>query len=110
MVFNDYKRKQYLHTFSTALVTGSLDLDVQPAHSIGKDLSHSLSVDYVAFAETSRIPLTCLQGIWNKPAEILDTEGAIVPAPGCDVGAKLVLRGKNHTLLHQRNLTCLLVT
>ena len=91
------QRKQYLHTFSTALVTGSLDLDVQPANSIGKDLSLSLSIDYVAFAETSRVPLTCLQGIWNKPAEILDTEGAIVPAPGCDAGAKFVLREKKTT-------------
>jgi len=47
------QRKQYLHTFSTALVTGSLDHGVQPANSIGKDPSHFLSVDYVAFAETS---------------------------------------------------------
>ena len=33
----------------------------------------------------------CLQGIWNKAAELLTTEGAIVPAPGCDNGAKFVL-------------------
>ena len=95
------QRKQYLHKFSTALVTGSLDFDEQPANSIGKDSSHSLSVDYVAFAKTSRIPLTCLQGIWNKAAELLATEGAIAPAPGCDAGAKFVLsyRGKKPHLV-----------
>ena len=100
------QRKQYLHKFTTALVAGSSEPDndiTQCTISFGRDrsLSSSLSVDYTAFAETSRIPLTCLQGIWNKAAELIATEGAIVPAPGCDDGAKFVLsyRGKKPHLV-----------
>ena len=38
--------------------------------------------------KTSRIPLTCLQGIWNKAAELLAMEGAI---PGCDALADVLI-------------------
>ena len=99
------QREHHLHKFSTAPVTGSEPNNdiMQSTISFGQDqlLSSSMSVDYTAFAETSCIPLTCLQGIWNKAAELLATEGAILPAPGCDAGAKFVLsyRGKKPHLV-----------
>ena len=49
-----------------------------------------MSVNFMSLAST-RIPLNCLQGIWNKAAELLKTDNAIVTAPGSDNGAKFVL-------------------
>ena len=49
---------------------------------LGRDLScaTSLAVDVHDVANSVRIPLNSLEGIWKKAAELLKTEGAIVPA------------------------------
>ena len=43
-----------------------------------------------------RIPLNSLEGIWNKAAQLLKTEGSIVPAPGVGDDAKFVLSYSGH--------------
>ena len=45
-------------------------------------LASSLSVSVDQFSDSVRAPRNCLEGIWSKAAELLRTEGAIVPAPG----------------------------
>ncbi len=60
---------------------------------LGRDtsLSSSLSVPISTFANAVRVPRNCLEGIWNKAAELLKTNDAIVPAPGVGADAKFVL-------------------
>lgn len=55
-----------------------------------------------------RIPLNCLQGIWNKAAELLKTEDAIVTASGSDNGGKFVLRyrGSKPHFVKQEVVVC----
>ena len=64
-----------------------------PSICVGQDqsLSSSLSVDFRSLRDCTRVPLNYLQGIWNKAAELLKTDNAIVAAPGSDNGAKFVL-------------------
>ena len=50
-----------------------------------------MAVDVKAVADSVRVPLNCLEGIWSKAAELLNTPDAIVPAPGVGPGAKFVL-------------------
>ena len=88
------QREQHIHKFSVASVMDISQCEGD-AHSIciGQDqsLSSSLSVDFSALTDCTRVPLNCLQGIWNKAAELLKTDNAIVAAPGSDNGAKFVL-------------------
>ena len=42
----------------------------------------SLSVSCEDFVKDVNIPLKCLEGIWEKATQLLNTDGAIVPAPG----------------------------
>ena len=51
----------------------------------------TLSVSVHDVADDVRIPLTCLEGIWSKAAELLLTEETIVSAPGVGDSAKFVL-------------------
>ena len=48
-------------------------------------------MDFRSLTDCTRFPLNCLQGIWNKAAELLKTDNAIVAAPGSDNGTKFVL-------------------
>ena len=88
------QREQHLQKFSTASVEviSRGEGDAATPICVGQDqsLSLSLSVNFMSLAST-RIPLNCLQGIWNKAAELLKTDNAIVTAPGSDNGAKFVL-------------------
>lgn len=53
------------------------------------------------FADAVRVPQNYLEGIWNKAAELLKTDDAIVPAPGIGADAKFILsyRGKRPHLV-----------
>ena len=66
---------------------------VNPSPSTSERLSSGtvLSVDVHELASEVTIPLTYLQGIWTKATELLSTAGSMVPTPGCDSGARLVL-------------------
>jgi len=92
---NTSQRELHLRKFSNALVcdTSSLPDDDMSEHSeqtIGRDLTlaSSLSVSVDAVAGSVRVPLNCLEGIWNKAAELLKTDDAIVSAPGVGKEAK----------------------
>lgn len=92
------QREQHIRKFSNVSVS-----DVSPGDLSGGTLSDSaclgrvlspvstLSVSVHDVADAVRIPLTCLEGIWNKAAELLKAEEAIVSAPGVGDGAKFVL-------------------
>ena len=42
-------------------------------------------------SEQVNIPLNCLEGVWAKASELVNTSNAIVPAPGQDPEARMVL-------------------
>ena len=88
--------EQHLKKFASASVTevsspGDLDTAVLSEY-LGRDLTlaSSLLVDVNTVACHGQIPLTCLEGIWSKAAELLKTDGAIVSAPGVSSGCKFV--------------------
>ena len=51
----------------------------------------SLSVDFDSAATQVSIPSQCLQGIWTKASQLIKDKSAIVPAPGQEPEAKMVL-------------------
>ena len=42
----------------------------------------SLSVAVEEFAGDVRVLITCLEGIWSKAVDLLNTKGAVVSTPG----------------------------
>ncbi len=107
-VMSTAQREQHLKRFAGASLSDIVQSDGETRGStapicFGRDstFSSSLSVDIHTFADAVRVPLNCLQGIWNKAAELLKTDAAIVPAPGVGDDAKFVLsyRGKRPHLV-----------
>ena len=68
---------------------GSSDSDPTPGQS--SNATHLMSVSLEDAVQKVNVPLKCLEGIWNKASQLIDTENAIVPAPGQDPEAKMVL-------------------
>ena len=111
-IMSTSQRELHLKKFSNTTVceTSSLSddtLDQSLTTCLGRDLTpaSSLSVSIDALAGSVRIPLNCLEGIWNKAAELLKTDGAIVSAPGVGTGAKYVLsytRQKPHLVVPKK--------
>ena len=88
------QQRKHLDRIAHASVTDLGDTSiVNPFPSTSERMlsGTSLSVDVHELASEVTIPLTCLQGIWTKATELLSTAGSMVPAPGCDSGARLVL-------------------
>lgn len=59
---------------------------------LGLSCATSLAVDVHNVAECVCIPLNSLEGIWKKAAELLKTEGAIVPAPSVGDDEKICFK------------------
>ena len=53
--------------------------------------SSRISVSVESAAESINVPLTCLEGIWKKAADLLMDQTAMAPAPGQSIEAKMVL-------------------
>ncbi len=51
----------------------------------------SLSIDVQSVSEAVTIPLPCLQGVWKKATELLNTPNAITLAPGHPEEARMVM-------------------
>ena len=59
---------------------------------IANDVSQlSLSLDVSSVSEGITVPLPCLQGIWKKATDLLNTPHAIISAPGHPEEAKMVM-------------------
>lgn len=91
------QRDQHLKKFSNATLSDAVSpcdmSQVSRGNTIEQDpqLASSLTVDVKAVADSVRIPLNCLEGIWSKASELLKTPGAIVSAPGVSGDARFVL-------------------
>jgi hypothetical protein len=83
---------------------GALDLCPKPAELTSLQLSShsnedssvqistsSLSVDVSTAATLVNIPISCLEGMWIKAKRLMETDGAIAPAPGQPSEARMVL-------------------
>lgn len=90
MVCNE--RMQHLKKFhALALKSGIVPVAESGSSSIEtsnismhKSAHSHLSLDTSVLAGASKLPLSMLEGIWKKAAELLKTDGAVVPAPGMD--------------------------
>ena len=95
------QREHHLKKFANAALSDAIpsndlsqscDVDDTQSSCLGRDITaSSLSMDAKAVADSVRIPLNCLEGIWSKAAELLRTKDSIVSAPGVGLGAKFVL-------------------
>ena len=78
---------------------------------IGRDVSISstLSVQVDTFACQVRVPRNCLEGIWNKAAELLKTKDAIAKLLVLATTANLflVIAERGHILWYQKKETLL---
>ena len=90
------QRQAHLRKVATASVntsTSDISDDVTETggdSSLTKDVSPlSLSLDVSSVSEGIAVPLPCLQGIWNKATELLNTPHAVTSAPWAS------RRGKN---------------
>ena len=88
---NGKQRELHLKKFAGASLSDIPESDAEIR--IGRDVSISstLSVQVDTFACQVRVPRNCLEGIWNKAAELLKTKDAIVKAPGFSDDSKFVL-------------------
>lgn len=77
------QRTTHLNKFAGASLIDIAESEVNEIR-IGRDvtISSTLSVQLDTFASEVRVPRTCLEGIWNKAAELLKTKDAIAQAPG----------------------------
>ena len=96
------QREQHLKKIANASVTcsDSFSSETSVATSI------CISVDVTTLAGTVRTPLTCLEGIWKKAADLLKTKDAIVPAPGVSGNAKYVMsytRQRPHLVVSKKD-------
>lgn len=91
------QRGKHLNKFANAtlqdIASACSDADTSLTSSLvyGREIDGSLSLSVEDFSASVRVPKNCLEGIWCKAAELLKSNGAIVPAPGGAAGAKSVL-------------------
>lgn len=78
---NSKQREMHLKKFAGASLNDIPECDA--GIHIGRDasISSTLSVQLDTFADQVRVPRNCLEGIWNKAAEIPEASDSIVKAP-----------------------------
>lgn len=86
---NPQQRQAHLKKVASTPVISSRCVLSDAAKVSSAPLSLSVDVDNVASMVT--IPLSCLQGIWSKATELLNTPNAIASAPGHPLESKMVL-------------------
>ncbi len=95
------QRQRHLAKVQSAAVSDACEPGVEPADGAGSSLdiqcgrgnalSKALSVNVEAAVKAVNLPLTCVERMWLKAAELIHKEHAIVPAPGQSPEAKMVL-------------------
>ena len=87
------QHQAHLRKVATASVNTSTKLtETGSSSSLTKDVSPlSLSLDVSSVSEGIAVPLPCLQGIWNKDTELLNTSRAVTSASGHPEEAKMVM-------------------
>ena len=76
---------------SNSPASTSLQLSSPDNAAVQISVSSELSVDVSTAATLVNIPITCLEGIWIKARKLIETDGAIAPAPGQLPEARMVL-------------------
>ena len=87
---------QEVHELEVGLTEEIGVCSFMPTSSLGKtnlgaSPSGSISVDTNSVAKVLNLPLTRIEGIWLKAAELPQKENAIVPAPGQSPKDRMVL-------------------
>ena len=103
---NSEQRKKHLQQLQNVQVSDSFNTSSFPSKSTSQECTPQtppLSMSVEDASEQVNIPLNCLEGVWAKANELVNTSNAIVPAPGQDPEARMVLSysGKLPIWLHQ---------
>ena len=88
------QRKKHLNQLQHVQVSDSLNFSSLSSKSTSQESTPQaspLSVSVKSASEQVNIPLNCLEGVWAKAIELINTSNAIVPAPGQDPEARMVL-------------------
>ena len=91
---NSEQRKKHLHQLQHEQVFDSFNTSSLASKSISQESTPQippLSVSVESASEQVNIPLNCLEGVWAKAVELINTSNAIVPAPGQDPEVRMVL-------------------
>ena len=95
--FNMTPEKCGAHLRKVASTPLSSSLDVHATTSQGHlQPSLSLSLDVNSVSEMVNIPLPCLEGIWKKATELLNTLGSISSALGHPEDTRMVMSHSGH--------------
>ena len=87
------KRRAHFQKVASAPVTSG-DRASAPQGQFQPSLS--LSVDVHSLSELVSLPLPCLEGIWQKATELLNTLGTISSAPGHPTESRMVMSRTDH--------------
>ena len=91
---NSEQQKKHLQQLQNVQVSDSFNTSSLPSKSISQECTPqtpSLSMSVEDASEQVNIPLNCLEGVWAKASELVNTSNAIVSAPGQDPEARMVL-------------------
>ena len=90
---NSDQRKNHLSRVQCLTVCNSTSPipSLTPSTSDPSTSVPNLSVTAESAAEIVNVPLTCLQGVWEKAKKLVSTPNAITPAPGQEPEARMVL-------------------
>lgn len=92
-IMSSDQRKKHLSKLQSLSVNDSSHSEMCSELSLSKEdgSDFDMPVDASSAAEQLNIPQNCLEGIWNKAKQLIQTEGAIVSAPGQPPEARMVM-------------------
>ena len=104
-IMNQVQRRKHIASVHSAVLSDASGSSVQLALPTCSPISppalsqceqattdkSELSVDIDNALQLVNVPYKCLEGIWGKAKDLINTENAIVPAPGQDPTARMVL-------------------
>lgn len=102
------QRKKYLLKVQSLAVGEGCRTEVRPELSPSKDATEGLSIEVGHAAQQLNIPQNLLEGIRVKAKQLIDTEGAIVNAPGQPLEPRSYGRKTPHMVTPQKggNFSC----
>ena len=83
-------RKAHLHKFHQMSVIAAVLPVQEPCSSTSSAVLPSLSVDFVSVASNCDLQNSLVQSIWDKASRLVNTKGAMAPAPGYPPEARTV--------------------
>jgi len=88
---NSEQRQNHLSKVQCVQVCDVKECSIPMMSSVPSSSPSKLSVAVGSAVGMVNIPLSCLQGIWDKAEQLITSANAITPAPGQEPEARMVL-------------------